>query len=154
MIKRLITLILISLLVTSCYKYKEPKKPENLISKRDMANILIDLRLIRSANGNNKKVLDSHYVKASSYIYKKYNVDSLQFTLSNDYYAYFIEDYDEIYTRVKDSLTKLKEEYKSQSNAIAKAKKVADSIKKVERKAKLEKEKAQDSVIIKPVSSK
>ena len=40
--------------------------------------------------------------------FKKYKIDSLTFALSNNYYAYYVEEYDEIYTKVKDSLELLK----------------------------------------------
>ncbi|MEP1488218.1 MAG: DUF4296 domain-containing protein [Algibacter sp.] len=160
MFKRLTVLISIALLITTCYKYKEPKKPENLISKAKMANILIDLRLIKSVSGNNKKVLDTHYVKAAQYVYKKYNIDSLQFALSNDYYAFHVADYEEIYTKMKDSLDVLKKKYKNLVEEEAKAKRKADSLEKAEKiiKAK-EIEALKDSLqiktegLIKPVSS-
>lgn len=151
MLKRLTILIILSLLLTACYQYNAPKKPENLISKAEMANILIDLRLIRSVSGNNKKVLDSHNVKAAQYVYKKYNIDSLQFALSNNYYAFHVAEYEEIYTKMKDSLDILKTKYKDLVAEEAKAKKKADSIKKAEKVIKIDKiEVLKDTIQIKP----
>jgi hypothetical protein len=133
MFKPLSLLIITTLLLTACYQYKEPKKPENLISKEKMTHILIDLQLIKSVSGNNKKALDTQNVKPAQYIYKKYNVDSLQFALSNNYYAFHVADYEEIYTKMKDSLEELKVMYKDLIDEEAKAKKQADSLKKAEK---------------------
>lgn len=158
MVKRVIVLISMALMLTACYKYNAPKKPKNLIPKDKMANILIDLRLIQSVSGINKKVLDSHHVKPAQYVYKKHDVDSLQFALSNDYYAFHIADYDEIYTIMKDSIGVLKQKYKDLIDEEAKAKKKADSIKNVEKKLK-QLEALKDTVqikqegLIKPISS-
>lgn len=107
MLKRLSISLTIVLIVTSCYQYNKPEKPKDLISKEQMVNILIDIKLLTSANGKNKKVLEDHTVYPESYIYKKYNIDSLRFANSNNYYAYYTEQYNEIYTRIKDSMVSL-----------------------------------------------
>ena len=112
MLKKLIPYTIVLLLVVSCYKFKEPEKPKNLISKADMVNILIDLKLIASITAaNDIKVLDSSNVQSEKYIYEKYKIDSTQFALSNNYYAYHLEEYEEIYTKVKDSLEALSSFY-------------------------------------------
>ncbi|GAA4232985.1 hypothetical protein GCM10022291_08970 [Postechiella marina] len=161
MLKKLTVLVILSLLLTACYQYNEPKKPDNLISKKKMANILIDLRLIRSVTGNNKKVLDTHNVKAAQYVYKKYDIDSLQFALSNNYYAFHVQEYEDIYALMKDSLDGLKIKYKTLIDEETKAKKKADSIEKAKKRNKNKKiEHLKDSIktkpkgLIKPVSDK
>jgi CRISPR/Cas system-associated protein Cas5 (RAMP superfamily) len=160
MFKRLTLLICIALLLTACYKYNAPEKPENLISKGKMANILIDLKLIRSINGNNKRILDSNNVKPAQYVYKKYNVDSLQFALSNNYYAFYVDDYEEIYIKMYDSLESLKEKFTLLKQEEANAKRIADSLADVEKVRKEKKIKdslnnleIEDKGLIKPVSS-
>lgn len=90
-----------------------PKKPKNLISKNKMVNILIDAKLVGSANAVNRKTLEDKGILPNTYIYNKYNIDSLQFAESNIYYTYQIKDYEEIYQMVNDSLEKLKEHYKN-----------------------------------------
>lgn len=116
--------------VTSCYKFKEPEKPKNLISKADMVNILIDLKLIASVTAaNDIKVLDSNYVHSEQYVYKKYNIDSTQFALSNNYYAFHLKDYEDIYTKVKDSLEALSRYYEDLELKELKERRTQDSIK-------------------------
>src|SRR5690606_28575963 len=98
MLKTFIPYTIVLLFVVSCYKFKEPEKPKNLISKAEMVNILIDLKLIASVTAaDDIKVLDSNNIQSKKYIYKKYNIDSTQFALSNNYYAYHLQDYEEIY---------------------------------------------------------
>lgn len=144
MFKKLTVLTCLALMLNACYKYNAPKKPENLISKQKMAYILIDLRLIQSVTGNNKKVLDSNNVKPAQYVYKKYNIDSLQFALSNNYYAFHVSDYEDIYTVVNDSLQSLREKYNTLIEEEVKAKRIADSLTNLE---KIKKQKSKDSLI-------
>ena len=132
MLKKIIPYTIVLLFVMSCYKFKEPEKPRNLISKADMVNILIDLKIIASVtNGEDIKVLDSNNVQSEKYIYKKYNIDSTQFALSNNYYAYHLEEYEEIYSKVKDSLEALSKFYEALEQQESKEKATQDSLKAV-----------------------
>ncbi|OEK09783.1 hypothetical protein A8C32_09730 [Flavivirga aquatica] len=92
---------------------KEPEKPKNLISKGKMVDILIDSKLIGFANSKNKKIMKEKGVNINTYVFSQHNIDSLQFALSNSYYAFHIKEYEEIYTKVADSLEKLKVEFKA-----------------------------------------
>jgi len=130
-LNRILTFFSIALLATSCFQYKAPKKPKNLISKDNMVNILIDAKIIGSANMKNRRIMESHGVDLSNYVFKKYNIDSLQFALSNEYYTFYIKEYNEIYEKVKDSLETLKTFYKKLEEkeiADAKAKRKQDSL--------------------------
>jgi hypothetical protein len=111
MFKRFIIYIGAFLLMVSCYNFNKPEKPNNLLSKKDMINIIMDLKLLASANGSNQILLKNKGIYSEAYVYEKYKIDSLTFALSNDYYAYYVEDYDEIYNKVKDSLEVLKKFY-------------------------------------------
>lgn len=111
-LKRSIWYLGIVLLLTACYEYNKPEKPKNLISKDKMVELLIDIKIISSANTLHKKVLEDQKINLEKYILKKHNIDSLQFALSNNYYAHYIKEYEEIFTKVKDSLEKLEMIYK------------------------------------------
>lgn len=113
MLKQFIVYIIIILTITSC-NLDAPKKPKNLISKAKMVNILIDARLIGSATFINKSIMQKHGIELETYVFEKHGIDSLQFALSNEYYAYHIKDYEEIYNKIIDSLEKLKIVYKEQ----------------------------------------
>jgi len=133
MMQKLIVLCCVLFVCTSCYKFNAPEKPDNLISKDKMTYILLDLKLINAVTGRDKKVLDSAKVYPEGYVYKKYKIDSIQFAKSNAYYTYYMEDYTEIYAKVKDSLLKLKAHYDAILEQERKEKKIADSLKTVKK---------------------
>lgn len=110
MLNRFFITLICFVVLTSC---NDVKKPENLISEKQMVNILIDAKLIASANSINKKILEKNGVFPNTYIFEKYNIDSLQFAESNAYYCQDLEQYEKIFIKVKDSLDQLKEKFKT-----------------------------------------
>lgn len=134
--KQFILCLIIVLVTISCSQIKGPDKPENLISKDKMVNILIDAKLIASASSVDKRAMTEKGIDFKTYVYKKYNIDSLQFSLSNNYYAFHIKDYKEIYAKVEDSLEALKIKYKAleAQEWKEKTKREEDSLKKLSQK--------------------
>ncbi|GAA3596071.1 DUF4296 domain-containing protein [Flavivirga amylovorans] len=112
--KRLTIYLSILIVISACHDLEKPKKPDNLISKEKMVDILIDAKIISLANPVNRKIMEDHGVKFNTYVYDKHNIDSLQFALSNEYYAFYIKDYEEIFLKVKDSLEILKVKFKDE----------------------------------------
>ncbi|MGA1227521.1 MAG: DUF4296 domain-containing protein [Tamlana sp.] len=135
-LKHFIYFLSIVLLITACNRIKGPDKPKNLISKEKMVDILIDTRLIASASSVNKRIMMDNGVDIKAYVFKKYNIDSLQFALSNEYYAFRVKDYKEIYDKVEDSLEELKTKFKElEANEWKeKTKREEDSIKALSKK--------------------
>lgn len=111
-LKRIIPYVIVAFFLFSCYQLEKPKKPNGLISKSDMVNIIVDLKLLASVTGQNTKVLDSNNIDTENFVFQKYNIDSTQFAASSDYYAYNLQDYIDIYEKVKDSLEALSDYYK------------------------------------------
>ncbi len=128
---RLLVYILLSFFVLSCNDIDKPKKPDNLISKNKMIDIITDISLVNAAKSTNKKLLEGNGVNPEKYIYEKYNIDSIQFAESSNYYAYDVKGYEDIYVSVKQRLEKQKEEYKELQE---KERKEKDSIRKLKRK--------------------
>ncbi|MBT8266241.1 MAG: DUF4296 domain-containing protein [Bacteroidia bacterium] len=126
---RLISIVCILLLVTSCKdnSIKPPEKPKNLISKDKMVDILYDMSLLSAAKGVNKRALESKGINPEAFIYEKYEIDSLQFAESNNYYAYDIKTYDDLFSRVK---LKLQADKKAFNKEIEIEKRRLDSIRK------------------------
>jgi len=89
-------------------RIEKPKKPKNLIKKQDMVNILYDMSILSASKGVNKKLLEENGILPEDFVYKKYGIDSTQFVLSNQYYAYNIDTYEDIYNSVKERLVKEK----------------------------------------------
>jgi hypothetical protein len=96
-----------------------------------MVDVITDISLMTAAKGLNKDVLEKNAINPQNYIYEKYNIDSVQFAESNNYYAYDVKEYEEIYAEVKERLEKRKAEYKLLQEE---DKKVKDSIKKIKKK--------------------
>lgn len=92
------------MLLINCQDSNIPKKPDNLISKNQMSEILHDVYLLNAARGINKKAMEKYGILPLEYIYKKYKIDSLQFALSNDYYSYDAKTYESIIENVKQKL--------------------------------------------------
>ncbi|MFD2822846.1 DUF4296 domain-containing protein [Lacinutrix iliipiscaria] len=120
------------LLLVSCYDIKKPKKPDNLIAKDKMVNVIIDLSLFNSAKGINKRILEDKGINLEQYVYEQHDIDSLQFAESNNYYAHHIDDYEAIYKEVKDSLSQLKDKYTEIENKQKRIQQRRDSIRRAE----------------------
>lgn len=127
----IITFALLSL--SSCYNVNKPNKPDNLISKEKMVNVLIDMAVMSSAKSVNKKIIEKNGIIPDKFIYKKNNIDSITFAQSNAYYAFDIKKYEAIYKSVKDSLRVLRDKYKAIDLKEKAEKKVKDSIRKLQR---------------------
>ena len=98
-------LILIFLIFHSCgFTNDKTSVPDNLISEEKMIDILYDMSLISVSKGINKRILENNGVKPKKYILKKYNIDSLQFVVSNEYYSKDLERYLKIYEEVLSKL--------------------------------------------------
>ncbi|WP_250433257.1 DUF4296 domain-containing protein [Hanstruepera flava] len=139
-----IIVIMVSLfLCLACQDSQEPQKPKNLISKDKMVDVLIDLSILSSAKGVNKKVIEKNGITPDEYVYKRHEIDSTIFAESNAYYSYYIDDYKHILTRVQDSLNKLRFDY----NRLAEKEENKKQSKKGDRKKDLRKTRKADSLI-------
>lgn len=129
--KKLFVYILVSFFVLSCNDIDKPKKPDNLLSKNDMIDIITDINLVNAAKGTDKKILENKGINPEKYIFEKYNIDSIQFAENNNYYAYDVKEYEDIYLKVKQRLESQREEYKALQEI---EKKEKDSIRKAKKK--------------------
>lgn len=132
MIKRISLLIFIFGFCLACNKVEKPEKPDDLIDKNKMVNILFDVFVFNAAKGTDKKILEENNVTPDVYIYKKYEIDSLQFVRSNEYYAYDIKTYEEMIGKVEARIKAKKDEFQNEIDLEEKRrKKRLDSIKKL-----------------------
>jgi len=126
MFKNISVIVVLCLLVMACNGYDKPKKPDNLIPKDKMSEVLYDLYIINAAKGVNRKLLEANGFIPETYVLTKYNIDSLQFAESNGYYSFDTDVYKVIIDDVKTRLEKEKEEFDV-------LKKAEDEIAKIER---------------------
>jgi hypothetical protein len=100
--KKSILLVLIVLLF-GCNN-NSLEKPNNLIDKDKMVDILYDITLLEAIKTQN--INGGITVKmGNQYIYKKYKIDSIQFVKSNKYYASDIDEYKKMFEKVKEKLS-------------------------------------------------
>ena len=104
--KGVLFFILISL-IFSC-KEEVVKKPENLIEKEIMVDVMYDLALLEAIKYQSPNALQAHKINPDEYIYKKYKIDNTQFVQSNMYYASDYKEYKKMYDQINLRLVKKK----------------------------------------------
>ena len=104
--KGVLFFILISLIL-SC-KEEVVKKPENLIEKEIMVDVMYDLALLEAIKYQSPNAPQAHKINPDEYIYKKYKIDSAQFVQSNMYYASDYKEYKKMYDQINSRLVKNK----------------------------------------------
>lgn len=97
--KKLLALLTLCLLLQNCDS-KPVEKPEDLVSKDMMVDILYDLYVINAMKSSEMEYLKEQNITPAKYIYEKYKVDSLQFSRSDRYYATDISTYEKLHERV------------------------------------------------------
>jgi uncharacterized protein DUF4296 len=112
--KKLAGLLFAMLLLVSCND-KPVEKPKNLIPEDKMVDIIYDLSLLEAIRISDPISIAQRKINPSTYIYKKYKVDSLQFAKSDRYYASDIDGYAKIYKRVETRLERNKKSVDSLS---------------------------------------
>lgn len=105
--KKILILLAIVTILVSC-KDEILKKPDRLIEKPIMVDIMYDLSLLDAIKYQNSASLDSFKINPKSYVYKKYKIDSLQFIKSNAYYASDYKEYTDIIDQVNNRLAQKK----------------------------------------------
>ncbi len=81
------------------------EKPDNLIPRDRMAEILYDMALLNAIDNSHPQVLEENDLEVMEFVYDKYGVDSLQFASSDLYYASVPAEYQKIYEAVEARLT-------------------------------------------------
>jgi tRNA nucleotidyltransferase/poly(A) polymerase len=160
--KKIISLLALVALFISCNK-DLVEKPNNLIDKKKMGDILYDMSILDAIKYQNPDSLFANGINPKTYIYKKYKIDSLQFAKSSAYYASDYREYKNMYdalsARLKKEKSKAdliikKEVKKAAALKKAKEKKVQDSIKKAKKDKELKIKKEKDSIAKKKQDSK
>ena len=80
---------------------KSAKKPDKLIPLKTMEEVIYDVYMLNAIKISNKKLLQNEEVSFEKEIFEKYNIDSLQFAKSNDFYAADFETYKALIERIK-----------------------------------------------------
>ena len=100
--KNIIFILLILIIPLGCAL--SDKKPDNLIGKELMENIIFDILILNSINVNS--LMSKIEVISDELIFERYSVDSIQFYESEMYYSKRPRDHSEIYSNVKRRILK------------------------------------------------
>ena len=88
------------------------EKPDNLIDQDKMVDIMFDISVLEAMKSQTTVVLETNNINPNTYIYKKHNIDSLQFAKSDKYYASDVKKYKEIFDAVNKRIEEQIEESK------------------------------------------
>ncbi|NJY61153.1 DUF4296 domain-containing protein [Salinimicrobium sp. CDJ15-81-2] len=111
--KKLSWVIILVLILSSCQDVERMEKPENLIPRGKMVEVLTELSLLHGARSYNKNMLEEKGIAPYPYLMQKYGIDSAQLVQSNNYYAQNYREYGYIYEEVKQRLELLMKKYDS-----------------------------------------
>ena len=93
------------------------EKPDNLIDQDKMVDIMFDITVLEAMKSQTALVLETNKINPNTYIYKKYNIDSLQFANSDKYYASNVNKYKEIFDAVNKRIEEQMEASKKQNTS-------------------------------------
>lgn len=87
-----------------CRKEETVKTPKKLIDKVVMVNVFYDLAILDASKYQMMSKTEYQKIVPKEFIYKKYKIDSAQFSQSNIYYASSIEEYKAMFEQVQKRL--------------------------------------------------
>ena len=114
---RKIIYIVLVLIFISCESKVNYKKPENLIPKKQMIDLLYDMHLANATQGIKDMGLEKNK-NYMSLIYEKHKIDSTQFAVSNTYYVAHISEYEDIFEAVELRLKTLLDQYEKERDSL------------------------------------
>lgn len=100
---RIVAIFILGFFIASCTSNTILEKPDDLIPKDQMVELLSDL-LLAQGGRNIKNINLERKVNYFPLVFQKYNIDTAQFKRSNYYYTSRIDDYTEILADVKANL--------------------------------------------------
>ena len=100
--RKIIFILLILFVAVGCES--SYKKPDNLIDKKQMENIIFDILILNSINANS--LMSEVETISDEFIFERYSVDSVQFYESEKYYSTMPRVHSEIYSNVKKRILK------------------------------------------------
>ncbi|WP_282075120.1 DUF4296 domain-containing protein [Maribacter aquivivus] len=141
--KHLLLLMVAMLMLSSCAE-ELVEKPDNLIPEDKMVAVIKEMAIVNAAKATNLSKLRENGVEPTSFIFKKFEIDSAQFVDSDRYYASKPLRYENMYKKVESDL-------EDQRLKLEAEKKIRDSLSLVEKSKKNIDIKAKDSVSTKSV---
>ena len=101
--------IFISILLISCNDKPVPK-PDNLLSKEVMEEIIYDMAILQAAETHKPQKLSDNNIRIKDFIYKKYKIDSITYFQNYKYFASDIKSFKKMYKHVNERILNQKSE--------------------------------------------
>lgn len=101
MIKRLSYILFALVMMVSCQKAYEVSKPDELIGKEKMVEIITDMMILDAAGNVSDIPLKKNKISPYQLISEKYEIDSIQLKQNLNYYNTQFDENLEIYEEVK-----------------------------------------------------
>lgn len=120
-----IGILIICLMLMACTNVQKVPKPDNLIAKPTMENILYDMTIINAARGYNIQRFTQTGVDPKCHVFEKYAIDSAQYAQSTLYYSATLEEYKELIERVR---VRIEKEHQVADEDFKEEKRIKDSI--------------------------
>jgi hypothetical protein len=95
--------IYLMILFSSCNN-NTVQKPDHLLDKDIMENILYDVSILQATYSYKNNFLLDKNIKSSEYIFKKYNIDSTTYIQNYKYYASDIKSFKKMYKRINEKI--------------------------------------------------
>ena len=123
--RKILASLCILFVLFACESKVNYQKPDNLLSKKQMANLLFDMHVAAATSNvsNLKLEKNRNYM---SLIYEKYGIDSTEFAINNLYYTSSIDEYEEIFEVVEKRLKKLQDSIYYAIDSLDREKKTPD----------------------------
>ncbi len=130
--KKRLFLILIIAFVLSCAE-EVIKKPEDLIPRETMTDLVYEMAVLNAAKSTNKAILEGHFEDPTDFLFRQYGVDSLQFVKSDMYYAsqplVYEAIYEEVSARLEKERTLLEEARQKRTDSlVTRSRQIRDSL--------------------------
>lgn len=129
--KNLFYIFVCAFTLFSCNSNTIIKKPDHLLSKEKMVDILADTYIAKAAKNVNN-IHKNRNINYLSLIYQNHQTDSITFDNSLKYYTSNISEHEEILKATQKKLKHLLDEAQEKQTAEEDLKKVQDSIQKLD----------------------
>lgn len=109
--------LVLLIIFISCESKTKYKKPDNLIPREQMIDLLVDMHIATGA----LDVKDKNNNRGNNYmalVYDKYKIDSARFADSNFYYTSNIVEYENIFKEVQIQLKKIQGQYQTKNDSM------------------------------------
>ena len=116
-------LFIFLILIMSC---SNQDGPSDLMSEEQMVNFILDINIINSSRAYRNNSDLNYYNIKDTFLYKKHNIDSLQFVNSNKYYSSNPKQYLRIYSNLQKKMRFIKDSIEIELNK--ETKKIMDSL--------------------------